>query len=173
MTRSKTIILLALLSPLVMAVVIPPVPTSFAVPAPYGARLDWSVQTEVVTVAAASSTAATATLSIAAGDVVEGIAWRVIQAPGGGATAWNLYFTQDANDQDCLGDNVAVALGTTGELFAAGDGTYTGPFRAHGGEAYTLSVLTTDGSDTITNITGAGLQVRLTVWTSRRTPATN
>ena len=138
-----------------------------------GGRWDVQCLTQTVTIAAAASSGATSTITIPAGAVVENITWRVTQAAGGGPTAMNIYYTEDANDMDCLCDNSAITLSTTGDVYTKGDLTYTGPRMLHRTEAYTLTVQLTNGSDVATNVTGASFIIRLQAWIKKFTAPTS
>jgi len=147
--------------------------TSTAITGTNGAILTDYYLTEVLTVAAAANTATSVTISIPAGELVQAITYRVTQAPGGGPTNFNCYWAQDSNDQDCLIDNAAVTVDTTGSTWTSGDATYMQPFVPHRSEAYTLTLVTTDGSDVATNVTGASFTVRFTVWLRKFTAPTS
>lgn len=111
--------------------------------------------TELLTIAAGSGAAGVATAGnlAPAGSLILGATVRVTQAPGGGATTFDLGVT--AGDLDGFADNVAVALGTTGTSLVDGEAAAVRPL--YNRTATTLT-LTTDA-----NVTGASMIVRITV----------
>jgi len=86
--------------------------------------------------------------------IITAVAVRVTQAPGGGAVTFNLGRT--GGNVDEFIQNLAVALDTTGNSAANGDGVNAGP--VHNGAANTL-VLTTNA-----NVIGTDMKVRILVY---------
>lgn len=118
---------------------------------------------ETVTIAAAASSGATSTITIPAGAVVENITWRVTQAAGGGPTAMNIYYTEEA-DLDTLCDNSVITLNTTGDIYTKGDLTYMAPTALHRTATRTITVQLHDGSNNATVVTGASFIIRIQCW---------
>ena len=89
-----------------------------------------------------------------ASSIIDMVAVRVTQAPGGGATTLDVGRTGGNTDEFI--DGIGTSLGTTGNCVDDGDGTLTGPvFNSTAG---TLT-LTTDA-----DVTGTAMKVRVVVW---------
>lgn len=86
--------------------------------------------------------------------IIKAVAVRVTQAPGGGATV--VHVGRTGGNIDEFIQNLAVALGTTGNSAANGDGVNAGP--VHNAASNTF-VITTDA-----NVTGAAMKIRICVW---------
>lgn len=122
-------------------------------------------QNEEVTIAIGTGAAGvntTANLAVA-DSIIIAAAVRVTQAPGGGATEFDLGRTGGNLDEYI--DGLAIALGTTGTSIADGDGVNLG--SVHNGPANTFT-LTTDA-----NVTIADMKVRICVWYHQITPPTS
>lgn len=98
-----------------------------------------------------------------ADSIITAVAVRVTQAPGGGATVFDVGRT--GGNLDEFIDGVAVALGTTGTSAANGDGVNPGP--VHNAAANTLTV-TTDANVLVTD-----MKVRICTWYQELTPPTS
>ncbi|KKN30929.1 hypothetical protein LCGC14_0829200 [marine sediment metagenome] len=89
-----------------------------------------------------------------ANSVLDAVAVRVTQAPGGGAATFSVGRTGGNIDEFI--QNIATALATVGNSAADGDGVNAGPI--HNGAANTL-VITTNANVTVTE-----MKVRIVLW---------
>jgi hypothetical protein len=137
-----------------------------------GSKIERKEEYQLVTIAATASSATTTTLSVPVRSTITGIVARVVQAPGGGPTNFNVGI--NGGDADCIIDNAAVTVDGTFDAWEDGDGTYDFyiPVTTAGG-ALTFDVTTTDGADNPTAVTGASFILRLTAFYETRTPHTS
>lgn len=97
--------------------------------------------------------------------VIKGVAVRVTQAPGGGATVVSVGRTNGGNADEFI-DDISTAAGTTGNSAANSDGTltYTNMLQA---AADTFDI-TTDA-----DVTGTDMKIRIVVWYEQITAPTS
>jgi len=121
-----------------------------------GSSLRSPTQVEELTIAVGTGAAGVNTAANLApvNSIITAVAVRVTQAPGGGATVFDIGRTGGNTDEFI--QNLAVALNTTGNSAANGDGVNAGP--VHNAAANTL-VVTTDANVTITD-----MKVRIVTW---------
>jgi hypothetical protein len=126
-----------------------------------GSQFEWKTIDEELTIAVGQGTGGVATSGSLApsNSLIMGVACRVTQAPGGGATSWDLGITGSGNVDELI-DNQAVALGTTANSPADNDGTQ---LPLANGSPTTLT-LTTDA-----NVTVSDMKVRIVVFYVRFT----
>lgn len=126
---------------------------------------DIRTTSELVTIAAGNGAGGVVTSgNLAPNDsLIMGVVARVTQAPGGGATTFDVGVTGSGN-VDSLLDGISTANGTTANSAADNDGTQLPLLN----DAATTLTITTDG-----NVTGASLIVRLIVFYNQFTEPTS
>jgi hypothetical protein len=130
-----------------------------------GSFLDILSATEELTISVGNGSAGVVTSGnlAPANSLIEGVAVRVTQAPGGGATTIDVGVTGSGN-LDSLIDGISTALNTTGTSPADNDATQLPLLN---GSATTLTV-TTDS-----DVTGSDMKVRIVVYYKQFTVPTS
>ncbi|KKN30930.1 hypothetical protein LCGC14_0829210 [marine sediment metagenome] len=120
-----------------------------------GESESYRARTEEITIAVASGAAGvvSATNMFQPNSIILSVHARVTQAPGGGATTFDIFRTGIAGD--VLLDNFPVAVDGIGNSIVNSDGTHDGPF--YNTNTKTLTIQTNF------NVTGSDMKVRVCV----------
>lgn len=121
----------------------------------YGESESYRTRTEEITIAVGNGLAGvvSAASMFQPNSIVLSVHYRVTQAPGGGATTFDIFRTGIGGD--ALIDNSPVAVGQVGNSIVNSDGTHDGPF--YNTNTRTLTIQTN------ANVTGSDMKVRVCV----------